>query len=82
MKVYQYKRNEIFIIESYLNEERLADAYNELFNEILLSRNISEKEIFQSLNMFNNKITSVPHIVKALLFKETLPPFKFLVCKN
>ena len=82
MKVYQYKHNEIFIIESYTHEDRLADAYNELFNELLLSRNISNKKIYQSLNICNSKITSAPHIFKALLQKEVMPSFKFLICKN
>jgi hypothetical protein len=82
MKVYQYKHNEIFIIESYAHEYRLADAYNELFDELLLSRNISDKRTYQCLNILNNKITSAPHTVKALLQKAVVPAFKFLICKN
>lgn len=82
MKIYQYKYNEIFIIESFLHEERLADSYNNLFDELLLCRNISDKKIYQSINILTNKITSAPHIVKALLVKEKLPAFKFLICKN
>lgn len=82
MKVYQYKHNEIFIIESVLYEDRLIDAYNKLFDELLLSRNISDKKIYQSVNILNNKITSAPHIIKALLMKFKLPAFKFLICKN
>ncbi len=82
MKVYQYKHNEIFIIESFLHDEKLVDAYNKLFDELLLNRNISDKKIYQSFNIINNKITSTPHIVKALLMKDKLPPFKFLICKN
>lgn len=83
MKVYQYKYNEIFIIESILGvEERLADAYNDLFDELLLSRNISDKKIYQSINIVSHEIVSTPHIVKALLMKDRLPAFKFLICIN
>lgn len=82
MKVYQYKHNEILMNESLLHEHSFVDVYNELFNKLLLSGNISEKKIYQSLNILNNKITSAPHIVKALLLKNDLPAFKFLICKN
>jgi hypothetical protein len=82
MKVYQYKYNEIFISESFLHEDRLVDAYNELFDELLLSGNISDKKIYQSFNLVNHEITSAPQIVKALLMKGNLPAFKFLICKN
>jgi hypothetical protein len=82
LKVYRYKHNEIFIIDSFFNEAKMADAYNKLFDELLLSRNISNKKIYQAFNMINSKINSAPHIVKALLMKEKLPAFKFLICKN
>lgn len=82
MKVYHYKHNKIFIVESLVHEERLVDAYNKLFNELLLSRNISDKKIYESFNILNSKTTSAPHIIKALLRKYKLPAFKFLTCKN
>ncbi len=84
MKVYQFKRQEIFMSESFsfFNEERLIDKYNALLDELLLYRNISDAEVLDSINILNSKITSAPHIVKALLMKEKLPAFKFLVCKN
>jgi hypothetical protein len=82
MKVYQYKHNEIFIIESFFHDNGLVDAYNKLFDELLLNRNISDKKIYQSFNLHSNKITSAPHVVKALLMNGNLPAFKFLTCKN
>lgn len=82
MKVYQYKHNEIFMIESFVQDEIMVDAYNKLFDELLINRNVSNKMIYESFNLLNYKITSAPHIVKSLLMKEELPAFKFLVCKN
>jgi hypothetical protein len=80
MRTYQYKYNEIFIFHSY--EDRFAGAYNELFSQLLLSKNISAKRTFELLNIHNNKITSLPHVVRDLLQREQLPAFKFLICKN
>jgi len=82
MKVYKYKHKEIFIIESTLQEDRMAVAYNKLFVELLLNREISDKKIYLSFNLLNKKITSEPYIVKALLMKNNLPTFEFLICKN
>jgi hypothetical protein len=82
MKAYLYRYNEILIISSYPHEERQVDAYNELFEKLLLSKSIGDKKIFQSFNLLNSKITSTPQIVRALLQKEKLPAFKFLICKN
>jgi hypothetical protein len=82
MKAYLYKHNEIFMVNSNINEAWLVDAFNELFNKLLFSASISEQRIYQSFSIGNNTITSEPHIVKDLLLKKELPPFKFLICKN
>jgi hypothetical protein len=70
------------MIESPMNEEKVVDAYNELFNSLLLERNISMKRIFQSFSIPNNTITTHPQVIKKLLLIKELPPFNFLVCKN
>jgi hypothetical protein len=82
MKVYFFKHNGKISIESFSQKDMLAEAYHELFAELLHSGNISDKKIYESFNISKNKITSAPHNVKALLKKDKLPAFKFLICKN
>ena len=67
MRVYQYKYNEIFIIESFLHENRRADAYDELFDELLLASYIGSTKVYQLFNIPDNKITSAPQIVTNFL---------------
>jgi len=82
MKAYKFEHNEILINDTCINEYKLADAYNKLFDELLLSRNISTKKVYLSFNLINSKFSSTPHVVKALLSKKILPAFEFLICKN
>jgi hypothetical protein len=82
MKVYQFKHNEIFIVESFKNEERVINGYDALFEDILYYRNISDKRIFEVLNLCNYSIKSAPIITKEVFRKKTLPAFQFLMCKN
>ncbi len=82
MKVYQFNHRETFILEAAFNEERFMRAYNELFDELLLIRNISHKRIFVAINLSNFSVSSRPFISEPLLRKRILPPFVFLVCSN
>jgi hypothetical protein len=82
MKVYHFKHNEIFIVESFENEERAINGYDTLFEDILYYRNISDKRIFAVLNLCNYTIKSAPVITKEILRKKVLPAFQFLICKN
>jgi hypothetical protein len=82
MKVYQFKHNEIFIVESFKNEERVINCYDALFEDILYYRNISDKRIFEVLNLCNYTIKSAPITTKEILRKKILPEFQFLMCKN
>jgi hypothetical protein len=82
MKVYQFKHNEIFIVESFKNEEKAINSYDALFEEILYYRNISDKRIFEVLNLCNYTIKSAPIITKEALRKKVMPVFQFLMCKN
>jgi hypothetical protein len=82
MKVYQFKHNEIFIVGSPVNEERLIESYDLLFEDILYYRNISDKRIFEVLNLCDYTIKSAPIVTKEMLRKKILPVFQFLICKN
>lgn len=82
MKVYQIKNHEIFISEVLLNEERFVEQYRNLFDDILLLGIISNKRIFQCINLCKHSTSSKTLVIEPLLRKNTLPPFQFLVCKN
>ena len=82
MKVYQIKNHEILISEVLLNEERFVEQYKNLFEEILLIGIISNKRIFQCINLCNHSASSKTLVIEPLLRKNILPPFQFLVCKN
>jgi hypothetical protein len=53
-----------------------------LFEDILYYRNISDKRIFEVLNLCNYTIKSASVITKEVLRKKILPAFQFLMCKN
>jgi hypothetical protein len=82
MKVYKTRYNKIFFAELSFCEEGLLECYNNLFDELLLSRNISNKKIFQLFNINRGTITSTPFVIKDTLRQKELPAFRFLVCKN
>ncbi len=82
MKIYQFKQQEIFLNDGVTNEERYLEVYKNLLLNLLISRNISQKKIFQALNLNSYTVSSKPFIVEPLLKKKTLPPFVFLTCKN
>ncbi len=82
MKVFQFKHNEIFIVESYSNDEKMIERYDILFEDILYYRNISDKRIYEVLNLCDYTIKSAPIITKEILRKKVLPAFQFLICKN
>lgn len=82
MKVYQFKHHEIFVKESAFNEERYIEQYNDLFEELLRSKNISNRKIYQVINLCNFTISDKPFLVEILLKKHRFPAFKFLTCNN
>lgn len=70
------------INEGLLNEERFMEQYKVLLEEHLRFHTISNKRIFQVINISTATITSKPLLTEALLRKPQLPPFHFLACKN
>ena len=82
MKVYQFKFRETFILDAAINEERFMDAYNSMFDELLLIRNISRSRVYVVLDLSSFTVSSTPFLTEPLLRKSILPPFRFLVCKN
>lgn len=82
MKVYQFKYQEIFVNEAAVNEEQFIGQYNEFFEVLLRYRNISKMKIYQVINLSNFSISSNAVVIEPLLKKRTLPPFRFLTCRN
>ncbi|MGG9961043.1 hypothetical protein [Ferruginibacter sp. SUN106] len=82
MKMYQFKYQEILMNESFVNEERFLEQYKYLFEEILNFHSINSKNVYESINISGNRISSKPLVIETLLRKNRLPAFQFLVCKN
>jgi hypothetical protein len=82
MKVYQYKNQEILFTDQVACNNNLVNLYQYLLLKLLLRRSISQQRIFKALNFNDYSVTSKPAVVEALLGKEQLPVFTFLVCAN
>ena len=82
MKVYQSKYQKILVNEAAVNEEQFIGQYNKFFEEFLRYRNISKMNIYQVIDLSNFSISSNAVAIERLLKKRTLPPFRFLTCRN
>jgi hypothetical protein len=82
MKVYQLKHHQMYLTEDSLTEEQFIEQYKELLNELLRYRNLGQNRMYEVISLINYTISSQPLHTEALLRKSTLPPFRFLACKN
>lgn len=83
MRVFQFNHQEILITDRLdVNEESFVSQYKELLDELLLINDISNKRVFECINLKNYKVTSTPFIIESLLRKKEIPPFRFLAAKN
>ncbi|WP_460557601.1 hypothetical protein [Ferruginibacter profundus] len=68
--------------ELLINEERFLEQYRYLFEELLHFHTVINSRVYESVNLRNNSVSSRPLTIETLLRKNTLPAFRFLVCKN
>lgn len=83
MRVFQFKHQEILITDRLdINEESFVSQYKELLDDLLLINHISNKKVFECINLKNYKVTSSPVMIESLLRNNEIPPFRFLTGKN